>query len=554
MKGKTESLSSFFEDFFVKKISSIFDELDFKRNSQKKDIDEVEKAIFMQNEGSFQMPDIFELYQTFKSYIWENLYSNTELMFDVKGENKESDKLAPLQKKNLVNYFEKAKLQNILDEAIDFLLRKSEAIVFVGWKTKEKQIRRKINVQEFDKNNLPTGKITQEIVVQTKKVYDGLDLRAIDPVNLVFEPDNKSFYIYQTFVSQSELVSLNSYNFLDKAKKDDIIKFLASKEAKSNKGVLDDKIELLEYWGDIKNERGEIEKNQVIVVAARKFVIRKEENPYIINPFVVMSILNNPETKRGYLYLKSALPMRDKSQQIFLNQLRALEFITNPAYLAPKGAFSGTIQEAEPGKILEYEPALMPQTPVPLNMSGALQGWDFLKYLKSIEESTTGIYKLQDSSINTNKTATEVQVNLGGQNARLAMVIDCLNQNLIIPVIEKSAELISNLVFENEKLFVKNENEEKVIEINNNIRNADYKYIYGDRNSLQVRKFKAKEMFDVFAKLFNIFPEIKNNIDAREAFRFILEQYGFDNFERFKKDELFEKTDKSGDISHLYNG
>ena len=51
-----------------------------------------------------------------------------------------------LQKKNLIHYFEKAKLQNVLDDAIDFLLRKSEAIIFVGWKTKEKQIRRKVDV------------------------------------------------------------------------------------------------------------------------------------------------------------------------------------------------------------------------------------------------------------------------------------------------------------------------------------------------------------------------------------------------------------------------
>jgi hypothetical protein len=474
-------------------------------------------------------------------------------MFDVKGENKDSEKLAHLQKKNLVRYFENAKLQNVLDDAIDFLLRKSEAIVFVGWRTKEKQVRRKINVQELDINNMSTGKMLQKIIVQTKKVYDGLDLRAIDPINLVFEPDNKSFYIYQTFISQSELLSCKAFNLLDEAKIKDIIPFISSKEAKNNKGIIDDKIELLEYWGDIKNENGEIEKNQVIVVAARKFIVRKEENPYIINPFVVMSILNNPETKRGFLYLKSALPMRDKSQQIFINQLRALEFITNPAYLAPKGAFSGTMQEAEPGKILEYEPALMPQAPVPLNMSGALQGWDFLKYLKSIEETTTGIYKLQDASVNTNKTATEVQVNLGGQNARLAMVIDSINQNLIIPIIEKSADLISNLVFENEKVFIKNENEEEVIEINNNIRNADYKYIYGDRNSLQVRKFKAKEMFDVLGNILSIFPEIKNNINPLEAFKFILEQYGFDNFERFKKDELLKNTDKSGNISYLYN-
>ena len=94
--------------------------------------------------------------------------------------------------------------------------------------------------------------------------------------------------------------------------------------------------------------------------------------------------------------------------------------------------------------------------------------------------------------------------------------------------------------FENENIFIKNEEENKVIEINNEIRNADYKYIYGDRNSLQVKKIRAKEMFEVLASILKIFPEIKDNVDALETFKFVLEQYGFDNFERFKKNELLK--------------
>ena len=525
-------------DFLPKFISSAFDELDSQRQKQKADIKEVEDAIFLKSPDKFQMTDLFELYQTFKANIWENLYSNMESLFDVKGLNEKSEKTSRLQKYNLQKYFEKGKLQNVLDEAIDFLIRKSEAIVFVGWKTEEKFVRRKKDVSFFDKlTKKPQSK--KQIVIERKKVYDGLDLRAIDPENIVFDVDKKNYFIYQTYVTLEELTSARGFNLLDDRMLSQIKNYVNSANKKKNlKGLNDDRIELLEYWGDITLADGSVAKNQVVVVAAREFVIRQELNPYIIKPFVVMDILKDPETERGFVYLKTALPMKEKSQQIFINQLRALEFITNPAYLAPKGAFNNIDQEAEPGKIIEYEPSLMPQAPIPLNMAGALQGWEFLSYLKNIEETSTGIFKNFTGVIDKTRSATEVQATIGGQNARLAMIIDMINQYLVIPVIEKSAELIANLIFDKEEIFVTENETQRTEIIDDNVRDADYQYLYGDRNALQMRRFKLKEMFDICSSMLNIFPDLKEGINSTEALKFVLEQYGYDNFERFKQNEL----------------
>jgi len=172
------------QSFLRDKISSLFDDLDSQRQQQKKDIKEVEKAIFLKNSDKFQMTDLFELYQTFKSHVWENLYSNLDLLFDVKGLNEKSERNSHLQKHNLQKYFEMAKLQNVLDNAIDFLIRKSEAIIFVGWKTEEKFIRRKKQIPVKIGNST---KLKNEIVIEQKKIYDGLDLKAIDPENIVFD-------------------------------------------------------------------------------------------------------------------------------------------------------------------------------------------------------------------------------------------------------------------------------------------------------------------------------------------------------------------------------
>ena len=531
------------KNFLVNFVSSAFDELDSQRQRQKADIKEVEDAIFLKTPDKFQMTDLFELYQTFKAHVWENLYSNLEALFDVKGLNAKSEQTAHLQKYNLQKYFELGKLQNVLDDAIDFLIRKSEAIVFVGWKTEEKFVRRKKNVPFFDKaSKKPQNK--KQIVIERKKVYDGLDLRAIDPENIVFDVDKQSYFIYQTYVTLEELASAQGFNMLDEETFKELRTYVDSAQKRKNvKGLLDDKIELLEYWGDIKLADGSVAKNQVVVVVARKFVIRQELNPYIIMPFVVMDIIKDPETKRGFVYLKTALPMKDKSQQIFINQLRALEFVTNPAYLAPKGAFSNIDQNAQPGKIIEYEPSLMPQAPIPLNMAGALQGWEFLSYLKNIEETTTGIFKNFTGVIDKARSATEVQATVGGQNSRLSMIIDLINQYLVIPVVEKSAELIANLIFEKEEVFVVEDENQRTEIIDDNVREGDYKYLYGDRNALQARRFKLKEMFDICSNMLNLFPDLKDGINSAEALKFVLEQYGYDNFERFKKDEFYGRTD-----------
>ena len=192
----------------------------------------------------------------------------------------------------------------------------------------------------------------------------------------------------------------------------------------------------------------------------------------------------------------------------------------------------------------------MPQAPVPLNMAGALQGWEFLDYLKNVEETSTGIFKNFTGVIDKARSATEVEATVGGQNSRLAMIIDQINQNLVIPIIEKSADLIANLIFDDEIVFVSNSENNYSLIINNEIRDGDYKYLYGDRNAVQLRKFKAKEMFDVCANVLNAFPDLKSRINPDEALRFVLEQYGYDNFERFKSDESARRINStSADVA-----
>lgn len=52
--------------------------------------------------------------------------------------------------------------------------------------------------------------------------------------------------------------------------------------------------------------------------------------------------------------------------------MELIPYVKNPMYLAPKGCFQDDIG-AEPGKIIEYDAALMPIGPKPIAMTETLK-------------------------------------------------------------------------------------------------------------------------------------------------------------------------------------
>ena len=71
-----------------------------------------------------------------------------------------------------------------------------------------------------------------------------------------------------------------------------------------------------------------------------------------------------------------------------------------------------------------------------------------------------------------------------------------------------------------------------VVEIDDEVRNANYIYRYGDRRATFERKTRLKELFEV-VKSFAQVPEVEEKIDWLECFKFALEQYGIENANNF---------------------
>ncbi len=87
----------------------------------------------------------------------------------------------------------------------------------------------------------------------------------------------------------------------------------------------------------------------------------------------------------------------------------------------------------------------MTSAPAPLSFDKAMMGWDFLNYFKTTIESATGIFKNMAGNIQSaERTATEINYSVNGQEARLNMMLDAVYRKIIIPMVEKTAEIISN--------------------------------------------------------------------------------------------------------------
>ena len=281
--------------------------------------------------------------------------------------------------------------------------------MFVGWETKYRKTRRALSLEEQI-----LKETTDTFVVEDQMIYDNAKIRFIGYEDFVFDRTEAANWdscpkIYRTYQTLDEIKSNKSNNMLNDEKLEVLKGVVAGKSYKnSNKTVSERKIEVLEYWGDIELDTGEVLKNKLIVIAGRSVLIRFEDNPFIINPFIHANIIECPSTGRGISPLRVALILNNISSTILNKQLDALALMMNPPYLAPKGCFKGQ-QEVRPGKIIEYDASLMTSVPTPISFDKAMQGWDFLNYFKTTVESATGIFKNMAGNVqNLDRTATEI--------------------------------------------------------------------------------------------------------------------------------------------------
>lgn len=543
------------EQILMDDIIQKYDYYEDNRSSQLSDNRLIKYAIYNSDipkvnawDCKIELPEIYELAQTLKSHIVQNLYSHPDGMFDVSGVDNKTQKFANKQKAMLVNTFELMGIEDEMEKIIDSVVETGEVTLFVGWETKTRRVRRALTLDEQLRNNT-----ADSFVVEDRVVYDNAKVKFINYDDFVFDKSGVDNWdtcskIYRTYQSFDEIKSNKANNKLNVEKLEMLKGVMAKRKGKEENKFASPKIEVLEYWGDIELPSGEVLKNKLVVIAGRCAIIRFEDNPFIINPFIHANIIECPTTGRGISPLRVALILNNISSTILNKQLDALALMMNPPYLAPKGCFKGQ-QDVSPGKIIEYDSSLMTTSPMPLSFDKAMTGWDFLNYFKATIESATGIFKNMAGNVQAyDRTATEINYSVNGQEARLNMILESINRKVIVPMVEKTAELISNFKLGKENILINDRGKTLSIEVDDDVRNSTYVYRYGDRKASFERKSKLKELFEVVQSFAQV-QTVSARIDWIECFKFVLEQYGVENANNFLTEETAATDTAQGTLS-----
>ena len=194
------------ENFLVDRITKKFDNYESIRSSQLADLVAVRSAIYDLKTpyqgvwaSKIDLPNVYEVAQTLKAHISQNIYSHPETMFDVAGCDELSQGFANKQKAMLVKTFDEMGFESELEKVIDGIVETGEATLFVGWETKMKRTRR---AKTFEEKMLNSDGRT--FVIDEKVVYDNAKIKFIRPEDFVFDKYDKDNWdscskIYRSF-------------------------------------------------------------------------------------------------------------------------------------------------------------------------------------------------------------------------------------------------------------------------------------------------------------------------------------------------------------------
>ncbi|MCM1004238.1 MAG: hypothetical protein NC408_07855 [Candidatus Gastranaerophilales bacterium] len=553
------------ENKLVKQISSTFASLNSQRAANLEMASNLANEIFFKNDfkslrdknqkwkAKVKMCKTFMFYQTLKAFIWRNTYANVNSMFDVSGENRDANNMSNKQKAMLVDIFEKMDFQKTCDKVIDNALLFGELISFTAWKKNYEEYRRPIEFFQniFSQDFIKLPKIMEAIKqgknywVDTKKIYDNPYVYPVNPSDLVFDTAQVDNWdncpkIYRSFKTPSDIIN-NQYYDLNDEQKEIIVSLVNNSDSNRvrsdyntrvvNEDVVNGStIEVLEHWGDLKLPNGKILKNWHAVIVGRKFLVEFGKNERIINPFSYGAFITDPETKRGISPLYCVLSLA-LFQEDLLNRTCNLQSLNeNPPLLAPEGFFDEDEIELYPGKIIEYGDNLSPTAAfqqMSFNPTVFLQDISFLNDLMA---EVSGIFPNMVGAVESTgaKTATEINTKSQGQMTRLSMLVDTINQDFILPNVEKVAKLCADFKSGVETVFLNKENQPENIEIDDEVRQAEYKYTYSDSSNSTLKSEQA----DMLVVAVEKFAQ-KLSLNLEEIFLWYFEQKGVDNPERF---------------------
>lgn len=555
-------------------IAENFHQWDMDRNSQvtvaKKIMAEVylnqpkkSKGKGLEWESDIKLNAVYNIKKTKKSVIWREMWANPSNMFDIQGTSEETEKNAKAQKAAIVDSLKKMDVGKAFDEGIDNLYDIGEIIFKTDWEKRSKTVKRQVANKGFILQNLVRligqggyAEHNQQMKEIELPYYENARVESVSPFMFVFdhakwdfkqESWKKLIKISKRFEDLNDLRANKNYKITAEMVED--LKDKADKETGHNKDLSDlrdenkhgGKYSILYAHGDFKID-GKIYKNYIAEVLAGKYLIRFEENPLWICPFIMCALEYDPATKRGISPLKSVYGLCQKEEELFNTACNVQKLTANPCYWANEDLFDkgntdkdGNITQA-PGRVLKVKNNYDGALPQRIDVSaGGIS--DLLSFLNNQISEVSSVSDVMFGNIESAKrTATELSLADKGSSSQASKELDTIYQNLTIPMIENVAELLAMFKNGNEVIFYEDKGKKVELQITNAIRQAQYNYYYEDRNALIERKQR-------FSDLFNLFKEVGANdilfnmINWREVITQAVEMIGIDNSDKFFKPE-----------------
>ena len=507
-----------------------------------------------------KLNSLYNIKRAKKSMMWAEMWSNPEQMFEVKGTNEATEKQAKIQKASIVDSLNKMKVQKQYDIAADDLFDIGEMIFKTDWEQKIKVVKRQKKDLGFIfmnlfRNSNGAGFLTNENLQEIEiPYYENARVEAISPFMFVFDHSrfkkndknvwNSIWKIYKRFDTLENIKNNKIYNITP----DMLLELGENKNSSTGDAEQKEYSELKDLdtygnqysvlfcHGDFKID-GKFYKNYIAEVLAGKYLIRFEENPLFINPFIYCTLELDPKTKRGISPLKCALSLINEQDRLANTAMDVQKLKANPpSYVNDDMLDAETKKEGKiilfPGKRIKLKDNYSGNMPQDVKVSGEGIN-DLINFSDQKISDLTSVSNFMYGNVTqTKRTATELNLVDKGASSQTSKELDIINQDLTIPMIENVAELLAIFKDGNEYIYTKDKGENVEYTITNAIRQSQYEYTYEDRNALANRNAKFEQALTLMqgasqnAELFQMF-------NWKEIYTQAFEMLGFDNPEKF---------------------
>ena len=516
-----------------------------------------------------KVPDLYEQFKTYWSAIATGTYQNNYRgMFDVEGQDLRSNNLASIYKSAIVSDFSKINLKDTLDAMLNDWCVKGECAWFTHW---DEDIEREQQVVDVEYIDPETGIITRSVEKQMVDKSDGgyVHVKRIDPHNLYYDKSQRYNWdmcgkIYRDFLPIQYILTNTAYSLTD-AEKKELRKMVSDDTKNKDNDALKDKsskeqviwgnnIEVWEYRGDYITPDGvDYVKDAVMVVVARKYLVRIEQSEFPKCPIGYATYMDRPDTLRGQSPLKMANILADVKNKCMDLQLKGWELNVVPTFLSPKGAFQ-TNQKLIAGRPVEYDGSALfgGQPPQKLDFSSALRGFEFQQFFKTEMEGVTGMTQyLQGSQEGAVRTAEESSYIQSGATMRKSTEVYSFSQRVILPLVKTFA--LFKKVFEKgieREIRHRNPNgSDYFSKVTDEIREGNYEFLIDGAGTGVAREAELQKLFMLLQQpAFQSLAQIMDTPTALEFLKWIMNRTDFSG-----TDQLFEMMNINSKIGQIAN-